>query len=122
MSLIPAADLRGTPGCRNELLAPWADECRGWDACPGPLGRAGGTAGPLGRSFGVEAWPLPFPRPHQRPSVASGMNVRRSGYGRSFPPARVGRLTPAVRDTGSHVDVARVLNSSRKVRNLSRWV
>ena len=55
MSLIPAADLRGTPGCRNELLAPWADESRGWDACPGPLGRAGGTAGPLGRSIGVEA-------------------------------------------------------------------
>jgi hypothetical protein len=31
------------------LLARWADERRGRGTFPGPLGRAGGTAGPLGR-------------------------------------------------------------------------
>ena len=39
-------------GDEEELLARWADERRGGGTFPGPLGRAGGTTGPLGLSVG----------------------------------------------------------------------
>jgi hypothetical protein len=41
--------LRKPWGDEEEMLARWAEERRGGGTFPGPLGRAGGMAGPLGR-------------------------------------------------------------------------